>query len=238
MDYKYTGIILGKRDIGEADRIYSIFTLEAGKIQAKAVGVRKPGAKLAGALENFTLADISVAKKQGMGKITGSIIEDNFSNLRGNLDALVLVFEAVKIFDQLVGLEEKDKNFFYLLLEYLKTIDKIAGNSREKLSLINVGFIFKLLDLLGYKIEANKCVHCGSKLNVSGNFFSAEQGGIVCKVCASKLQNNLKVSSNAIKLIRIFFANNLKSLAKLKAGENDVRELKLVSQTFLNWIGH
>lgn len=238
MDYKYTGIILGKRDIGEADRIYSIYTLEAGKIQAKAIGVRKPGAKLAGALENFTLADISVVKKQGMGKITGSITENNFSGLKGNFDALALVFEAVKIFDQLVGLEEKDKKFFNLLLEYLETVDNAASDDQEKLLLINAGFIFKLLNLLGYKIEVNNCVHCGSKLNVSENFFNAEQGGIACKTCASKLQNNLKVSPNAIKLVRIFFANNLKSLAKLKVGKNEVRELNLISQAFLDWIGH
>ena len=33
MEYKYTGIILNKRDVGETDRIYSIYTLEGGKIR-------------------------------------------------------------------------------------------------------------------------------------------------------------------------------------------------------------
>ena len=39
MEYKYNGIILGKNDIAETDRIYSIYTREAGKIRVLGKGV-------------------------------------------------------------------------------------------------------------------------------------------------------------------------------------------------------
>ncbi len=236
MELKYTGIILNKKDIGEADRIYTIYTLETGKIQAKAVGVKKPGAKLAGALENFTLADITIAKKRGMGKITGSIIENSFSNVKNNLEAVSGVFRAERIFDRMIGMEEKDEKAFCLLLNYLEAMEKSAGCGRENIFLLSEGFIFKLLDLLGYKIEANICVHCGSKFENGENYFSAEQGGIICKKCASGLNNLIKINVNSIKLIRIFFANNLKSLLKLKIGKNEIKDLELISKVFLDWI--
>ena len=60
MEYKYTSIILDKKDVGETDRIYSFYTLEGGKIQSLAKGVRKSGAKLAGSLENFLFAGVIV----------------------------------------------------------------------------------------------------------------------------------------------------------------------------------
>ncbi len=236
MELKYTGIILSKKDIGEADRIYGIYTMEAGKIQAKAVGVRKQNAKLAGALENFTLADITVVKKNGTGKITSSIIENSFLNIRSNFETIAAVFEIAKIFNRLVGIGERDEKIFNLLKDYLETVNKLTGRDKEKVEIISQGFIFKLLKELGYKIEAEKCVHCGKKLNPENNFFSAEQGGIICQNCATGLKNILPISVNAIKLARLFLTNSLKSSAKIKASEKEVGELKLISMVLLDWI--
>ena len=207
MEYKFTGIVLGKYNIGEADRIYTIYTLEKGKIKAIAKGVRKSQARLAGNLENFSLVDLAIAKGRGTGKITGSIVENNFRNLRSNLEALGNVFEAVKILDKLTGLEEKDANIFDLLESYLETADEASLEKEESISLITQGFILKLLDLLGYKIEANACVKCSSKLAKSGNYFSAEKGGIVCEDCSEEAGSKIGVSDNVIKIIRIFFQN-------------------------------
>lgn len=236
MELKYTGIILSKKDIGEADRIYTIYTKEAGKIQAKAVGARKQNAKLAGALENFTLADITVVKKNGTGKITSSIVENNFLNIKDNLDVIASVFRAAEIFDRLVGIGEKDEKTFNLLKDYLEAADELDDKEKAKIEIISHGFIFKLLKELGYKIEINLCIGCGDRLKDQQNFFGAEQGGIICQNCAASLKNASPASTNAIKLMRLFLSNNLKSLAKLKAGEKEIRELKLIFQTFLDWI--
>lgn len=237
MEYKYTGIILSKFDVGEADRLYVIYTREIGKIRAKAVGVRKPGAKLAASLENFTLSDITVVKKQGIGKITGSIVENSFPNIKNNLDALAAVFEALKIFDRLISQEEKDEKVFALLLEFLEALDAIKNGGKEKVEILNQGFIFKLLDSLGYKIEASICASCGLRFSGEDNYFSAPHGGIVCHDCARESGDVFQASINTIKLIRIFFSNNLKSFLKIKTGEKEIKELKTISKIFLDWLG-
>lgn len=237
MENKFTGIILGKFDVGEADRLYTIYSREIGKIRAKAVGVRKPGAKLAASLENFTLSDITVVKKQGIGKITGSIVENSFPNIRNNLESLFAVFETLKIFDRLISQEEKDEKVFDLLLEFLETLDKIKKGEKEKIEILSQGFIFKLLDLLGYKIEANICASCAAKLSGEDNYFSAPHGGIVCNNCARGSEGVFRTGVNTIKLIRIFFSNNPRSFLKIKTGEKEIRELKVISKIFLDWLG-
>lgn len=234
MEYRYSAIILEKRDIGEADRIYTIYTREAGKIQAKAVGVRKQNAKLAGALENFTLADITIVKKNGTGKITSSIVENNFSNIKSNLEIITAVFEVIEIFSRLVGTGERDEKNFSLLKDYLEAVSAASG--KDKIEIISLGFVFQLLALSGYKIEVGRCANCGADLKSISNFFSAEQGGIICQNCASSLKNVLPISVNAIKLARLFLVSSLRSLAKLKVSEKEIRELKLVSRAFLDWI--
>jgi DNA repair protein RecO (recombination protein O) len=236
MEYKFTGIVLGKYNVGEADRIYTIYTLEKGKIKALAKGVRKSQARLAGNLENFSLVDLAIAKGKGTGKITGSIVENNFRNLRNNLEALGNVFEAVKILDKLTGLEEKDADIFNLLESYLKTADEASLEKEEKISLITRGFILKLLDCLGYKIEAKACVKCSSAFPKNGNYFSAEKGGIVCTACSKEAGNKIAVSDNTIKIIRIFFQNKLKSLLKLKVTRKEIDNLKMITNDFIQWI--
>jgi DNA repair protein RecO (recombination protein O) len=236
MEYKFTGIVLGKYNVGEADRIYTIYTLEKGKIKALAKGVRKSQARLAGSLENFSLVDLAIAKGKGTGKITGSIVENNFRNLRGNLEALQNVFEAVKILDKLTGLEEKDADMFNLLKDYLETADESSLEKKEKISLITQGFILKLLDNLGYKIEVRSCVKCSAALPKNGNYFSAEKGGIICSACLTETGSRIGASDNVIKLIRIFFQNRIKSLLKLKVAPKDVDNLKMITREFIQWI--
>ena len=238
MIYNYTGIVLGKYNVGETDRIYTIYTLEAGKIRVAAKGVRKSQAKLAGHLENFTLVGVSVAKRRGMGKITGATAENNFSRLKNNFELLTEAFKASEILNRLVKEEERDERIFKLFLEYLKSMDNknAAADVSVLPNLLTQGFIFKLFDYLGYKIEANVCVNCGKPFYREGNYFSAERGGILCRNCAPKFAERIKADSNAVKIIRIFHQNSLKSLVKLKVNPTVINNLKIISREFFRWI--
>jgi DNA repair protein RecO (recombination protein O) len=238
MDYKYTGIILDKKDVGETDRLYSIYTLEKGKIRALAKGVRKGSAKLAGNLENFTLADLSVVKNQGTGKITASIVENNFSRLKNNFPALSQAFENSKILGQLAQFEEGDGPTFILLKEYLETLDELAEKEGDKIEIVSLGFIFKLLNNFGYGLEVGRCVICSSGLQEKKeNYFSAQSGGIICADCLTEGEKVSRIGNSAIKIIRLFFQNRIGALTKLKAQAKDIRELKFIAQEFLRWIG-
>lgn len=239
MEYKYTGIILNKKDIGETDRIYNIYTLEEGKISAIARGVRKPRAKLAGHLENFYLVDLTIMKNRGMGNIASSIVEKNFKELKNDFESLEKVFQAVRIMGRLIKDQERDFKVFFLFLEYLETLNKISENSsinNEQRILINQGFLFKLLDLLGYKLEIGRCVDCQGQLTSENNFFDCNRGGVVCGKCAFKGGNLLSIGNNSIKVIRIFFKNEIKNLLKLKISKRESRELVRVSDSFIKWI--
>lgn len=237
MEYKYTGIILNKRDIGETDRIYNIYTLEQGKISAIARGVRKAQSKLAGHLENYCLVDLTVMRNRGMGNIASSIVENNFKNIRNDLDSLEKVFRTTKSLNRLINDQEKDADVFFLFLDYLDSLDKIDAQTDEiKKNLMTQCFMFKLLDALGYKIEISGCVKCKGKLSKSRNYFDYSHGGVVCDNCARGSSTILPISNNSIKIIRIFFQNKISNLVKLKINLREAKELEYISQTFIKWI--
>jgi len=245
MEHKYTAIILGKYDVGETDRIYIIYTLEQGKIRALAKGVRRAEAKLPGFLENFTFAGITVAKNRGMGKITSSIVENPFSSLRRNYDALLKVFSTVNIFNKLVtDFEHKDEDVFNILKEYLEAVDSQSlffletekDEFEKKLDLLTTVFVLKLLNYSGYGSEINCCSQCGDQIEKENLHFSAKSGGIICNKCLGETGSQLKLSSNAVKLMRIALVNSIKSFNKIKVDKGDINLVKIAISEILGWI--
>lgn len=236
MDYKYTGIILSKKDIAEADRIYFIYTLEVGKIKAVGKGVRRPNAKLAGNLEPITLAEIFIAKSRGMGKITGAIPVNNFSGIKNNLDLLTQVFYVFRLLEKIIADQEKDEAVFGLVSDYLENLDKLSDDQGRKAEILTIGFIFKFLDQAGYRLEMGKCVHCEKKLRPENNYFSIIRGGVLCFDCHRVESKRIKINSETIKVIRIFLANKMSNLVKLKIADKDLKNLKLVASESVNWI--
>ncbi|HBO17168.1 MAG: repair protein RecO protein [Candidatus Moranbacteria bacterium GW2011_GWE2_35_2-] len=236
MEYKYTGIILGKYDVGETDRIYVIYTLEQGKIRALAKGVRKMHAKLSGSLESFNLVDILIARNRGMGKIKSAIVERNFSVIKNNFELLEKVFQVIGIFGRLMEDEQKDEEAFFLLAQYLKMMNEKNGDDFLRFRIITQGFLHQLFSLLGYQLEISGCAVCREKIKAGGNFFSMSCGGVVCHKCGNDVVEKMRVTDNTIKAMRIFSSNNLKSLLKLKIKKEEITELERVSDLFYRWI--
>ncbi|MFZ2975526.1 MAG: DNA repair protein RecO [Candidatus Moraniibacteriota bacterium] len=239
MEYKYNAIVLNKIDTGETDRVYVVYTKEAGRILARAIGVKKPNAKLAGNLESITQCEIFLAKGKGRGNVTGVIGVENFLAIKEDIDALEKVFGALKIFNRLMTQEEKDEKTFQLLLDYLSAMNEGAGKTEGdffKFDIYTLGFIFKLLQNLGYKQEVKKCSACAGKLVSGENYFSAQRGGIICPNCAKLEMRKIRVMDEAVKFIRIVLDNKIENLGKIKLGKKSLNNLKIVAQEAVRWI--
>ncbi|MFA5994714.1 MAG: DNA repair protein RecO [Parcubacteria group bacterium] len=234
MDYKYHGIVLSKRDIGEVDRIYTIYTKEKGKIRVLGKGVRKPNAKLAGSLEAITQGEIFIAKNRGLGKITGAIVTNNFSYIKQDLSLLTNVFYVFRIVTQIISEEEADEEIFSLLESYLNMLDEL-GNKTELIEILTVGLLFKVMDRLGYRLEVGRCVHCEKKLILEKNYLSISRGGILCTSCCEQEHGKIAISNELIKLIRIFLKNKLDSLVKVRIETGDMQKLKIIIREVVSW---
>lgn len=240
MELRYNAIVLKKKEVGETDRMYTLYTDTAGKLSLVAKGVRKSEAKLAGQLETLMQGMIIVVKGRGAGKIAGAVAEQSFLHLRSDLEILKRVMEAVSIFERLVGWEEKDLVLFELLGKYLSIANDLAKDKkREKVLLLTEGFLFQLFAHLGYAIETGACVVSGEKLSTGErHFFSPSAGGMLRGEHAHLSYGALPISESVIKLIRLFLHNKLDALLKISVSEKDVREARQVATRFFQWIEH
>jgi DNA repair protein RecO (recombination protein O) len=239
MDYKYKGIILNKKDVGETDRIYTIYTFEMGKIRVLAKGVRKAQAKLAGYLEPITEAEIFIAKTKGLGKITGSIVSNNFLQIKSNIASMKQIFYVFKILEKIISEQNPDEKIYNLLQRYLEVMEDLSAEeslkNENKKNILTLGFLFKFLSELGYQVEADRCVRCEKKLIPLENYFSARRGGVLCSECAAQENQKIKVSDESIKFIRISLKNKISNLVKIEATDKDVNQIKIILSDFLSW---
>jgi len=233
--YRTKGFVLKKKDLGESDRIFTIFTKEFGKLEILAKAIRKIGSKLRGGMELFYLSDIEFIQGKTHKTLTDAILIENFLNLRKDLKKLKIAFDISEMIGSLIRGEEKDEKIWKLLRETFERLNKISLSIKE-CWLIYYYFLWNFLSILGYKPQLNFCSICQKKLVPQGLYFSFEEGGVICLNCLRKIKEKKKISPEAVKILRLILEKDLDFLKKLKIEKGYQREIKEISENYLSHI--
>ncbi|MDD5290672.1 MAG: DNA repair protein RecO [Patescibacteria group bacterium] len=227
-------IILNRTDFREYDSRTTVYSLDKGKLELVARGVKKIKSKLAAHLEPFNLAEIMVVRGRKFDYIGAAASRKCFPNIKGDLEKLAAAGKAVNVFNKLVKAEEADKGTFSLLEEFLGSLD-----SRE----LKIGhdlwagfFTLKLMAQLGYKPELYNCVACNKKITSGENLFDLSRGGLMGGECLNKKGNGaLVISDNGVKLLRAIIDNNFTKLKNFKISVKLEEEVKTIISSFCQY---
>ncbi len=148
MTYKVQGIIIGKKDYRDVDRLFTFYTFEHGKIQLLGQGTRKIESKLSGNLELLNHSICTIAKGRMLDRIATVDMIDTFQPVKEQFNQLTTALYCFEIFNQLVKWEERDELLFVLLVDFLEILKKT--NSRSSLMILSSIFILRLFSVLGY----------------------------------------------------------------------------------------
>lgn len=233
--YRTQGFILKKTDWGEADRIFTIYTKDFGKLEILAKAERKIKSKLKGGLELFYLSEIEFIQGKTHKTLTDTILIDNFPILRKDLERLSIAYRISEVLDNLIKGQELDEKIWNLLNE---TFNKL--NSSEirnlKLEILYYYFLWNLLSVLGYQPEVYNCSLCQKKLLPEKLYFNPKEGGIICQGCFKKLKSGKEVDSETVKILRIILEKNWPILSKLKIEAKYLKGLASISKNYLSSI--
>lgn len=138
-------IILKRRNVGEADRILTVFSRQLGKMSVKAVGVRKIASKRASHIELLNVARLGVYKGQGMHVLTEAVSVESFGAIKEDLSKVGFAYHICELVDGLCPELQENEAIFTLLLEMLTKLSQ-----QEDIMPIIHEFEIELLTLLGY----------------------------------------------------------------------------------------
>jgi len=233
--YRTKGFILKKADSGEADRIFTVFTKEFGKLKILAKAIRKIGSKLRGGMEVFYLTDIEFIQGKTYKTLTDALLIDNFQNLRKDLKRLKIAQDISEMTDGLIRGEEKDEKIWNLLKTVFRELDKISLSIKE-CWLIYYYFLWNFLSILGYKPQLNFCSICQRKLILPNVYFNKKEGGTICPICFEKTKEGKKILPDVVKILRLFLEKGLNFLKKLKIKKEYQKAVKEMSEEYLSYI--
>jgi DNA repair protein RecO (recombination protein O) len=195
--YRTPAVILKRMDLGEADRIVTLFSRDEGKIRAVAKGVRRTTSRTAGHLEPFTLSDVLFAVGRELDVISQCDTVESFREIRENLELTTHAFYLTELVDLLTEDRSENRVVYDILVDSLRYLSR-----SNEVRLVLVTFHLKLLDALGYRPELRECVSCRVEIQPDRNHFSALMGGVLCPACGPREQSARDIGTSALKLLR------------------------------------
>jgi DNA repair protein RecO (recombination protein O) len=158
--YRTQGLILKKSDLREADRLFTIYTKDFGKLEILGKAIRKIKSKLRGGANLFYLSEIEFIQGKTHKTLTDVMLIDNFKNIRGDLGRLRIAYRVTETLDDMTPKEESDRSVWRLLIEVFTKL-----NSLKKIEIIYYYFFWNLVSVLGYLPELQKDSLCGKKID-------------------------------------------------------------------------
>lgn len=200
------GIVLGRTNFGEADRILTVLTPDYGKLSLMARGVRKSRSKLAGGVELFSISQITFIRGRGeVSTLISSRLETHFAGIVTDLARVQLGYDMLKLIDKNTE-DEVEAGYFDLLKSSLAAL----ADAGSPLALVRLYFEANLLALAGH--APNLATEAGgAALNADEKYNFSASDGLVAS-------GNGNFGASEIKFLRLVFSgNSAKALARVAA---------------------
>jgi len=142
--FKVEGIILKRRNFGEADRILTVFTLQRGKISVLAKGVRRITSRRAGNVELLNRVSMYLYLGKGMPILTEAESLETYPKLKEDLTLSTYAFHIIELVDKLTAENQENRILYQHLVELL---NRLSANPRQ---ILIRAFEAKILSNLGF----------------------------------------------------------------------------------------
>jgi DNA repair protein RecO (recombination protein O) len=229
--FRTEAIVLRRRDFGEADRLLTLYTPERGKIAALAKGARKPTSRKAGHVELYMRANLLIAQGRDLDIVTQAETADAYRPLREDLLRTSYATYCVELLDKFTADNEENRELYGLLVAALNWLCA----ARDLRSLTRY-YELQLLSLSGFQPQLFRCVVRGEEIRAEDQYFSAAEGGVVCPACGEGRPGAMRVSMEALKMLRYFQSNTYDRVAVLNMRSAVHNELERVLGRYITYL--
>lgn len=142
---KVEGIVIKRVNIGEADRLLTIFTKELGKITIKAKGVRKITSKRSSHIELLNRVSLSMVGGKSMYVLTEAQVVDTYDYIKQDLRKIGYAYHICELVNGLLPESQEVPEMYGLMRYCFGTAFK-----ESDLSQMVHRFELKILIMLGF----------------------------------------------------------------------------------------
>jgi DNA repair protein RecO (recombination protein O) len=230
--YRTEAVVLRRQDLGEADRLITAFSPEYGKLRLVAKGVRRPRSRKSGHLEPFTRVMLLLARGRDLDIITQAEAIDLYANLRTDLLRVGHAAYVIELLDKFTVASSGENQALYRLL--LNSLDRLNVGAEPGSTVLY--YELRLLDLVGYRPQLFQCVGCSAEIRPQDQYFSPEEGGILCSDCGRQRPGSRRISLAALKVLRHFQRSTYASSASVSIRQSVSAEVDALLEDYLSYL--
>ncbi len=209
------GFILNETPYGDTSKIIHVLTKEDGLIGIMCKGAKDLKSKNRVATLIYSYANFNIYYKENkLSLLNSADIINPLKNIHNDITLISFIAYLTELTYQVLK-QNPDKNIYE---DFINVILKIE-EGLDPLVLTNI-LELKYLEELGVIGNLDGCAICGNKTDIVT--ISGDAGGYVCKNC---LTNEKLVSLKAIKLLRMYYYVDIKSIKELKIDEDTKKEI-------------
>lgn len=224
---KVRGVVIKAVNLGEADKIITLFSKEHGKIQAIAKGARRTRSKLIAGTQLFCYGDFLLFKGRTWYYVNQVDMINSFYKLRNDLERLSCSTYIIQLTSEVVQPEQPSQEIFNLIVEALKMFVESKGSSQLLLRAVEL----KIMDLAGFRPVLNRCVNCGKPGDV--HCFSPASGGVVCNDCKRIDICCYSISPTTLELMKAMLRWNLTKISCIRIDVSILKEIENIMRTYI-----
>ena len=174
-------------DYGEADRVVTLLGRSTGCVGAMARGARKSQRRFGGGLGLCSRGEAVMRERGGAELLTLETFEvaKSYPSLGSDVERMGHAAYAAELVTKLCAPRQAEPGIFDLMTVFLDGLET-DGVHEMRLRIFELG----LLERLGFAPALEACAVCGRRdLSTGDNIdvrFLPDQGGVVCRGCASR----------------------------------------------------
>ncbi len=173
-------IVLRTYRLGEADKIVSLFTRQAGRLRAVATGAQRTRSRYGGTLEPLSYIRLWLFERENRDllRVNSAELLESFFDMQKDYRRQVAAQYVAEVCERLLPERELNERTFRLLLAVLRGLKRSGEVDRPLLY-----FNYWLLRLGGFLPDLDRCAACGRVLGEEPGYYGPGSEGLLCRAC-------------------------------------------------------
>jgi len=232
-EHTSSAIIIDLRDYGEADRIVTAYTRDAGKITGIAKSAKKSQKRFGAALDLFASVVMSffVKETSGLVRIDQCRLVQAFPGIQEDITRMSYGSYMAELTKEMSAEGVSHPEVFDGLNMFLSLLDK-AGPREDYLRM----FEMRLIAAAGFRPVLTACCRCRREWLKGETFrFSNSMGGVVCPACSAAQQQTRPLSLGTAKLLEQACNLAVEKIQRLMFSAQALSESSTIVPSFIRY---
>ncbi len=222
------GLVIKELNVGENDRLITIFTKEYGILKAYATGVKSIKSKRSAGCSLLTYSAFTINRKGENYRITEAEPISSFFTLGLDIEILSLCQYFCELCSVFVERMNPNEEFLRLILNSLHFLTK----DKKYPPLIKAITEFRVAVISGYRPDLLACENCG-KFEDDIMFLNMENGILSCKDCTESFDGLIPLDRTILTALRHISFSEFKKLYSFSIPEKSADNLSKITERYL-----